>query len=129
VTIRRMNDQMAYGIDQQGGKGQAAFTTDKCPTICSDSHGTPHAVCFQTGHTKGNGSGVNTENVAYTLESVTGGGMAVMDIFRLDSESSNSMKSSNPNSGCHRENVCHTIDATIPNPSKGQGGMAIVEMS
>ena len=30
-------------------------------------------VCFQTGHTKGNGCGVNTENVAYTLESVMGG--------------------------------------------------------
>lgn len=65
--------------------------------------------------------------IAYTLESVTGGGMAVMDIFRLDPESSNSMKSSNPNSGCHRENVSCTLDATVPSPSKGQGGMAIVE--
>jgi len=39
------------------------------------------------------------------------------------------MKSRNPFSGCHPEDVCHTIDATVPNPSKGQGGMAIVEMS
>ena len=64
-------------------------------------------VCLQTGHTRGNGSGVNTDNVAYTLEAVNGGGMAVMDIFRLDPESSNSMKSSNPHSGCHRpHDVC-----------------------
>ena len=84
-------------------------------------------ACFQTGHTQGNGSGVNLTDIAYTLEAVTGGGMAVMDIFRLDPESSNSMKSLNPHSGCHRENVCHTIDATVPSPAKGQGGMAIVE--
>lgn len=82
---------------------------------------------FQTDHTKGNGCGFSLEDTSYTLQSVTGGGMAVMDIFRLDPESSNSMKSSNPHSGCHRENVCHTIDATVPSPAKGQGGMAIVE--
>ena len=35
----------AYGIDQQGGKGGANFTEDVAPTICSDSHGTPHGVC------------------------------------------------------------------------------------
>lgn len=37
-------------------------------------------VRFQTGHTKGNGSGVNMTGKAYTLESVSGGGMAVMDV-------------------------------------------------
>ena len=40
-TIRK-----AYGIDQQGGKGGANFTEDVAPTICSDSHGTPHGVCL-----------------------------------------------------------------------------------
>lgn len=35
-----------FGIDQQGGKGGANFTTDVAPTILSDSHGTPHAVCY-----------------------------------------------------------------------------------
>jgi hypothetical protein len=35
----------AFGIDQQGGKGGANYTEDVAPTICSDSHGTPHAVC------------------------------------------------------------------------------------
>lgn len=34
-----------YGIDQQGGKGAAAYTEGVCPTILSDSHGTPHGVC------------------------------------------------------------------------------------
>ena len=87
-----------------------------------------HAVAFQMGHTRGNGSGVNMTGKAYSLEAVGNANQAVVTgIFRLDPESSNSMRSSNPYSGCHREDVCHTIDATVPSPSKGQGGMAVVE--
>ena len=37
----------AYGIDQQGGKGQASYTGNVAPTLASDSHGTPHAVCYR----------------------------------------------------------------------------------
>ena len=38
---------VCYGIDQQGGKGMAGFHENVCPTLCSDSHGTPHAVCYK----------------------------------------------------------------------------------
>ena len=38
---------VCYAIDQQGGKGGANFDKDKMPTLCSDSHGTPHAVCYE----------------------------------------------------------------------------------
>ena len=37
---------VAYAIDQQGGKGGANFAEDVMPTLCSDSHGTPHAVAY-----------------------------------------------------------------------------------
>lgn len=37
-----------FCLDQQGGKGGANFAVDVSPTICSDSHGTPHAFCFGT---------------------------------------------------------------------------------
>ena len=37
---------VCYGIDQQGGKGCANYTENVSPTILSDSHGTPHAVCY-----------------------------------------------------------------------------------
>lgn len=37
---------VCYGIDQQGGKGGANYTENVSPTILSDSHGTPHAVCY-----------------------------------------------------------------------------------
>lgn len=37
---------VAYGIDQQGGKGGANYSVDVSPPILSDSHGTPHAVVY-----------------------------------------------------------------------------------
>lgn len=37
---------VAYGIDQQGGKGGANTTEDIAPTVLSDSHGTPHGVAY-----------------------------------------------------------------------------------
>lgn len=37
---------VAYGIDQQGGKGGANSTEGVAPTVLSDSHGTPHGVAY-----------------------------------------------------------------------------------
>lgn len=81
----------SFGIDQQGGKGMAGYGQDVCPTICSDSHGTPHAV-----------------------------------VYVVDPLKSNSMKSRNPHSGFHMEDVACCIDTSTPCPNKGQGGLAIV---
>lgn len=36
------------------------------------------------------------------------------------------MKSSNPHSGCRRVEIAKTLDTTIPDPSKNQGGIAIL---
>ena len=51
----------------------------------------------------------------------------VQKVFVLDSMGSNAMKSSNPTSGCRETDVAQTLDTTVPEPSKRQGGMAIVE--
>lgn len=37
---------VAYAIDQQGGKSGANYAENVMPTMCSDSHGTPHAVAY-----------------------------------------------------------------------------------
>ena len=37
---------VAYALDQQGGKGGANYAEEVMPTLCSDSHGTPHAVAY-----------------------------------------------------------------------------------
>lgn len=49
--------------------------------------------------------------------------------FSLDSKESNSMKSANPNSGCRETEIVRTIDTTNPDPSKNQGGIAILQES
>lgn len=49
-TLRAEDHQhppaVAYGLDQQGGKGGANYSEEVCPPILSDSHGTPHAIAF-----------------------------------------------------------------------------------
>ena len=47
--------------------------------------------------------------------------------YSFDSLASNSMKSRNPYSGCRAVDVAKTLDTTDPNPSKNQGGIAVVE--
>ena len=47
--------------------------------------------------------------------------------YSFDALSSNSMKSSNPNSGCRAVDVAKTLDTTTPEPSKNQGGIAIAQ--
>lgn len=49
--------------------------------------------------------------------------------FSFDSLASNSMKSSNPHSGCREVDVSKTLDATRPDPAKNQGGIAIVQLA
>jgi len=50
-------------------------------------------------------------------------------VYSFDSVSSNSMKSNNPNSGCRKVEISKTLDTTNPDPSKNQGGIAIINNS
>ena len=42
----RANELVVYALDQQGGKGGANYAENVMPTLCSDSHGTPHGVAY-----------------------------------------------------------------------------------
>ena len=64
------------------------------------------------------------EDVCYTLNTIDRPA-----VFSFDSLSSNSMKSSNPHSGYRQVEVAKCIDTTNPDPSKNQGGMAVVCMA
>lgn len=59
-------------VDQQGGKGGANYAINVMPTLCSDSHGTPHAVCFLKGNpTKENESAtLSTDNDQHLFQPV-----------------------------------------------------------
>ena len=67
--------------------------------------------------------GINESGTAQSL--VAKGPGAVC--YSFDPLSSNSMKSSNPHSGCREVDVAKTLDTTNPDPSKNQGGVAVVE--
>ena len=79
------------------------------------------------------GQGYRETDVAKTLNCFTTGEARAEEIivknevFSFDSKLSNSMKSSNPNSGCHKIDVAKTLDTTVPEPSKNQGGIAILK--
>lgn len=48
--------------------------------------------------------------------------------YSFDSLTSNSMKSSNPHSGCREVEIAKTLDASPPDPAKNQGGIAILDV-
>ena len=65
---------------------------------------------------------------AHAVGSVDGSvGVDGLTAFSFDSLSSNSMKSSNPISGCRAVEIAKCIDTTYPDPAKNQGGVAVVE--
>lgn len=37
---------ICYAIDQQGGKNNCGYAENVMMTLCSDSYGTPHALCY-----------------------------------------------------------------------------------
>ena len=87
------------------------------PTYCLQGNGIDRA------ETAGcNGKGWN-EDTSYTLNTIDRPAVA----YSFDSLASNSMKSKNPHSGCRETEVAKTLDTTDPNPSKNQGGIAVVQ--
>jgi len=67
--------------------------------------------------------------VCTTLNAFDNGGegrATVLIVYAFDSLSSNSMKSKNPNSGSREITVAKTLDTTNGDPSKNQGGMAVL---
>ena len=75
----------------------------------------------------GNGDGFTEDGPMYTLNATGVHGVAQPIAYSFDSLASNSMKSSNPHSGCREVETSKTIDTTIPEPSKNQGGIAIAQ--
>lgn len=77
----------------------------------------------------GKGALVQTEKSA-TLSTLQDQTLFVAEppkAYSFDSLASNSMKSSNPHSGCRDVEIAKTLDTSPPDPAKNQGGIAIVE--
>ena len=118
-------------LNQQGG-ADIQITEDKsgCLTAATNSSGNNKAMvyCLQgngidRADTAGcNGKGWRTDQ-SYTLNTIDRPAVA----YSFDSLASNSMKSKNPNSGCRKVEIAKTLDCFDPNPSKNQGGVAVVQ--
>lgn len=78
----------------------------------------------------GKGALVQTEKSA-TLSTLQDQTLFVAEppkAYSFDSLASNSMKSSNPHSGCREVEIAKTLDTSPPDSAKNQGGIAILDV-
>jgi len=85
------------------------------------TYGIAENIINRQDHNGGNGIG-SQEELQYTLNATGVHGIA----YSLDSLSSNSMKSSNPYSGCNEVDIARTLDTSCLNPSCNQGGICTI---
>jgi DNA (cytosine-5)-methyltransferase 1 len=70
---------------------------------------------------------LGSDELAFTIGTTQDQQIAQPIAYSFDSLASNSMKSSNPVSGCNQVEVAKTIDTTTQDPSKNQGGIGIAQ--
>lgn len=118
-----------------GGQGGAEIGADICPTItgAAGTSGNNQPILFDNHGKDCRYSGPLEVDPTVAATYGTGGNnvplLSQPIAFSIDSKDSNSMKSSNPYSGCRETTTSRTIDTTNPDPSKNQGGIAILQES
>ena len=133
-TLGTGNDQTVFclqgnGIDRAdpagcNGKGwreDVSYTLNTIdrPAVCAG---------FKLGNSEQARSIGYQEERSPTLNAECGGNKPAV-VYSFDSLASNSMKYPNPKSGCREVDTAKTLDTTSPDPSKNQGGIAILDMS
>lgn len=125
-----LGERTGLGVGQAG---DAAYTLQEghehgvcCPDIAK-----AYTLKIRSG-CEGGGKGalVQTEKSA-TLSTLQDQTLFVAEppkAYSFDSLASNSMKSSNPHSGCREVEIAKTLDTSPPDPAKNQGGIAILDV-
>lgn len=118
---------------QSGETGEAITGTAETSTAGNDRVLETELTCYGLDRASFN-QGQNAqfsftilEDQAPTLVAKGPGAVSMPVVYSFDSLASNSMKSSNPNSGCREVGVSRTLDTTRPDPAKNQGGIAICQ--
>ena len=119
TAFQKSDANLEFGVDISY-VGDVA--TGKCKCFSKVSH--PKAK-------DGDGERWDEREVAQTRNTFDNGEKRCQEVvvstaFKLDSTASNSMKSTNPNSGFHETQVAACLDTTTPDPSKAQGGNVII---
>lgn len=127
---KSLGERTGLGVGQAG---DAAYTLQEghehgvcCPDIAK-----AYTLKIRSG-CEGGGKGalVQTEKSA-TLSTLQDQTLFVAEppkAYSFDSLASNSMKSSNPHSGCREVEIAKTLDTSPPDPAKNQGGIAILDV-
>ena len=86
-------------------------------------------ICFlERAGCAGGGKGILcSEEKTFTLSTVDNMRICMQEVWSVDPIASNSMKSNNPHSGFHKSKVIKTLDTSVPDPSKNQGGHIVME--
>lgn len=111
------------GCNGKGWREDVSYTLNTVdrPAVCAG---------FKLGNSEKSRSIGYEEEMCPTLNAESGGNKpAVLQVYSFDSLASNSMKSKNPNSGCRMVDCAKTLDTAPPDPSKNQGGIAILDMT
>ena len=123
----------------RGGMGQIGYSNQEVfsqqggglvPAMMFKVRGGSPVETGEQGGTPGKGAGkgfLGSEEKAFTIATAPDQWLAQPTAYSFDSLASNSMKSSNPNSGCRQVEVSKTLDTSHPCPSKNQGGIGIVQ--
>lgn len=120
AVVYPIHDKATRTKDNTGGNGLGIGKDgDPAPTLTA---GDKHGVYFDY-----QALGQYGENeVSSTLSARDCKSARDLVCFSFDSLTSNSMKSNNPDSGCHESETIKTLDTTRPDPSKNQGGNLIL---
>lgn len=108
-TLSTLQDQTLFQLVQAGHEHGTCYCIAGNIVDRADSAGA-------------NGFGAK-EEVGYTLNTIDRHAVA----YSINPLSSNSMKSANPYSGFNETGVSKTLDCSDANPTKNQGGLAIVQ--
>ena len=118
----RTMDAQYWGVPQRRMRIAlvADFTGQRAGEILFEPEGV--RGYFAPGVTPWQGTARATETGTHGAD----GEDAAVKAFSFDSLASNSMKSANPHSGCREVDVAKTVDTSYQDPSKNQGGIAVV---
>jgi site-specific DNA-cytosine methylase len=123
----------AFSVAKGAQSRTIGYREENAPTLVADtgnSHAVMHPIPVLAGEHPQKGVSID---VCPTLPAAMGMGGGHTPLvphpvaYSFDSLASNSMKSSNPHSGCREVETSKTLDTTVPEPSKNQGGIAIAQ--
>lgn len=126
---KSLGERTGLGVGQAG---DAAYTLQEGHEhgVCCLDDAKAYTLKIRSG-CEGGGKGalVQTEKSA-TLSTLQDQTLFVAEppkAYSFDSLASNSMKSSNPHSGCREVEIAKTLYTSPPDPAKNQGGIAILD--